>query len=152
MKAEEIIKKYLPTVNIMQLATSVEDQPWVCTVHYYSDEELNLYWISTQERRHSQDIKHNQKVAAAILVHENTPAENYVIGISIEGTVKVIGEKIEEKIGQGYVEKLNKPSNLLSDILSGKNPHKFYRLKPSKIVLFDSAHFPNQPRQEWSLL
>jgi uncharacterized protein YhbP (UPF0306 family) len=148
---KELLQQYLPTVNIMQLATCVDNQPWVCTVHYYSDDSLNLYWISREDRRHSQDIKQNQKVAAAVLVHENTPTENYIIGISIEGIAECIGKDVDEQVGKSYVDKLNKAPNLLPDIKSGKNPHKFYCLKPTKIILFDTIKFPTDPRQEYTL-
>ena len=147
MQVKELVKQYLDQIKIMQLATSVNNQPWVITVHYYSDEDSNLYWISTLARKHSQDIEQNPKVAATILVHENTPDENYVIGVSAEGTAELIREKVVEGVVQGYARKHGKDSDM-SDIASGKNPHKFYRLKPSRIVLFDNKNFPNDPRQE----
>jgi len=132
----------------MQLATSQNDQPWACTLHYYSDKDLNIYWVSTLERQHSQDIAKNPNVAAAILVHENTPEERYVIGLSIQGKAELIGEQVPEEIGKGYIQKLGRDSSLLSDIASGKNLHKFYKLTPSKIILFDSKNFSDNPRQE----
>jgi uncharacterized protein YhbP (UPF0306 family) len=149
MQAEELIKQYLEQVKIMQLATSTDGQPWACTVHYYTDKDFNFYWISTLEREHSKAIAQNPKVAAAILVHENTPKERYVIGISVEGEAELIGEQIAVDIGNSYVEKIGREPSLLSDIALGKNPHKFYRLKPSKIVLFDTKNFPDNPRQIW---
>lgn len=150
MNTEELIRNYVPSKQVMQLATSVNNQPWVCTVHYFSDDGLNLYWISTEERRHSQEIAQNPNVTGYILVHQNTPEENYVIGLSFEGKAEYIGENIDEKIGQAYVDKLQKPANLLADIKSGANPHKFYKLTPTKFVLFDSKNFPQEPRQEWN--
>jgi uncharacterized protein YhbP (UPF0306 family) len=149
MQAEDFIRQYLEQIKIMQLATSINDQPWACTVHYYSDKDLNLYWISTLEREHSKAIAQNPKVAAAILVHENTSEERYIQGISIEGEAELIGEQITLDIGKNYVEKIGRPPSLLVDIASGKNPHKFYRLKPSKIILFDTKNFPTDPRQVW---
>jgi uncharacterized protein YhbP (UPF0306 family) len=151
MQAEEFIRQYLEHVKLMQLATSANDQPWACTVHYYSDKELNLYWISTLEREHSKAIAQNPKVAAAILVHENTADEKYIIGMSIEGKAELIGEQIPLEIGENYVQKIGREPSLLVDIASGKNPHKFYRLKPSKIVLFDTKNFRDNPRQEMVL-
>jgi len=148
MQPEELIKQYLGQVNIMQLATAVNDQPWACTVHYYADEDFNLYWVSKLEREHSQDIRENPKVAAAIVVHENTPEEPYVIGISVEGTAEMLDDKVGREVVEGYVDKHGKDSSM-SDIASGNNPHKFYRLKPSRIVLFDSKNLPDSPRQEW---
>lgn len=133
----------------MQLATSANDQPWACTVHYYSDEDLNFYWISTLEREHSKNIAQNPHVSVAILVHEDTPDEQYIIGISLEGTVELIGEHPPEQLGQSYIKKLGRPPTLLTDIATGKNPHKFYRLKPSRFVLFDTKNLSGNPRREW---
>lgn len=57
----------------MQLATAVNDQPYLCTVHYYSDDNLNFYWSSKPFRRHSGEIEQNPKVSTYVLIHENTP-------------------------------------------------------------------------------
>jgi uncharacterized protein YhbP (UPF0306 family) len=149
-KVEELVRQFLPTKNVMQLATCVNNQPWTCTVHYYTDDDLNFYWISTPERRHSQEIQQNPQVSAALLVHENTPEEAYVIGIQIEGKAEIM-PNIDKDIGQAYIEKLNKELTLVEDIASGKNHHKFYKLIPNSIVLFDSKNFSGNPRQEWRL-
>jgi uncharacterized protein YhbP (UPF0306 family) len=147
MNPQELVRQYLDQVKIMQLATSSNNQPWVVTVHYYSDDACNLYWISTLARRHSEDIKQNNKVAATILVHENTPAEDYVIGITIEGTAELIDRGIPDTVVRGYDNKHGKDTDM-SAIAQGQNLHKFYRLKPSQIVLFDNKNFPDNPRQE----
>lgn len=34
MNPKALVKEYLAATNIMQLGTSVDNQPWVCTVHY----------------------------------------------------------------------------------------------------------------------
>jgi uncharacterized protein YhbP (UPF0306 family) len=151
MDVEALVREYLPQVAIMQLATSVNDQPWACTVHYYSDDALNLYWVSTEVREHSQMIAQNPRVSAAIVVHENTSEEKYIVGISLIGEAELIGQKIDDAIGSGYIKKTGRNPQLLDEIAMGKNPHKFYRLKPSKIVLFDTLHFTDKPRQELAL-
>lgn len=150
MSPEELVKKYLSEQRVMQLATVSDNQPWACNIHYYSDDNLNFYWISTTDRRHSQDIAQNSQVAAAVLVHEDVPGENYVIGISVEGQAELIGQNIDEQTAAAYLAKLGKEPSLIKDIASGQNPHKFYRLVPSKIVLFDSKNFPKNPRQEFT--
>jgi uncharacterized protein YhbP (UPF0306 family) len=149
MEPEALIKQYVKEARVMQLATSANDKPWACTVHYYSDEDLNFYWISTLEREHSKNIAQNPNVSAAILIHEDKPDEQYVIGISLEGTVELIGDHVDEQLGQSYIQKLGRPPTLLEDIATGKNPHKFYRLKPSRFVLFDSKNITGNPRREW---
>lgn len=141
-KVESLIRQYLPAVNVMQLATSVDGQPWICTVHFYSDESLNFYWSSNRDRRHSQDIEQNQNVACYVLVHENTSEENYVIGISVEGTAKFVGTNVDVAVSQAYVNKLQKEAD---------PSREFYSLKPTKIVLFDNKNFPDQARQEFNI-
>jgi uncharacterized protein YhbP (UPF0306 family) len=147
MELKEFIIKYLKETRVMQLATTVDNQPWVCNVHFYSDAELNLYWISDPTRRHSQEIAQNPKVAATIKVHEDTVDEPYVIGVSLEGEATFLDDEETKKIANQYISKLNKAPTLLQDMLEGKNAHKFYRLKPSKLVLFDTKNFPNNSRQ-----
>ena len=132
----------------MQLATVNGDKPWLCTVHYYSDDELNFYWASRLDREHSEHIKQNPNVTAYVLVHENEFDGDYVTGISITGIAELIGPKIDPANGTAYVKKLGKKPNILTEIASGQNSHQFYRLKPTRIVLFDSKNFPDEPRQE----
>ncbi len=148
---KKLIHDHLKSARVMQLATSVNHQPWVCTVHYYSDENMNLYWISTPARRHSQEIAKNQKVAVAIKIHEDTPSEKYIIGISAVGHATRMSKEEAEKIGSQYMSKLDKDPTLLKNILEGKNPHEFYCLKISKIVLFDTKNFSDNPRQEYNV-
>ena len=141
------IYEQLSSVNIMQLATSDNNLPWICSLHFYADKGINLYWISREDRRHSKEIKKNSKVSAVILIHENTSPEDYVIGLTVTGEAELIGEKPGRDIATEFAGKLNKPANLISDIENGANPHKFYRLKPSELVLFDTKNFPQDPRQ-----
>ena len=56
-----------------------------------------------------------------------------------------------EKIGASYIKKLDKDENLITDILSGKRSDKFYRLKPTNVVLFDTKNNTGNPREEFTL-
>lgn len=145
------IKQYLEAARVMQLATSVNDKPWVCNVHFYSDSDLNIYWMSAPLRRHSKDIERNQHVAAAVKIHEDTPDELYIIGLTVEGKAELLSEEKTDKIGKLYIEKLGKPPILLEEMRTGKNPNKIYKLTPTCFVLFDTKNFPDDPRQEYSL-
>ena len=53
----QLIKTYLQQVKVMQLATSHNSQPWAVNVHFAFNDKLNLYWMSTKERRHSRESK-----------------------------------------------------------------------------------------------
>ncbi len=132
MDVKDLLIKYVNQPRVMQLASVGDAQPWVCSVHFFADDELNFYWCSTPERRHSKEIAHNQRVAAAVVVHEDTPNEPYVIGISVEGGAVLANQKDIGRIGDNYIQKLGKDPSLLQDILAGRNPHCFYRLTPTK--------------------
>ncbi len=151
MDLKKLITDHLKTARVMQLATCVNNQPWACTVHFYSDDDLNFYWASIISRRHSEEIEQNPQVAIAVKIHEDTPEEKYVIGISAEGVAELIDNDEIKKIGDQYISKLDKDPDLVTDILSGKKPFKFYKFIPSKIVLFDILNFPDDPRQEINL-
>lgn len=151
MDLKVLIGDYLQKARLMQLATSVANKPWVCILHFFADEDLNIYWISMPDRRHSKEIEQNPFVAAAMLIHEDSPAEKYIIGISAEGTAEQINTEEAKKISDNFMKKLDKDPALIKDILNEKNPHKFYKLTPSTIVLFDTKNFPESPRQELNL-
>lgn len=55
----------------MQLATSLDNQPWVCNVWFAADTKLNIYWFSSITRRHSDEVTKNQKVAGAIVLPQS---------------------------------------------------------------------------------
>lgn len=147
MEPKAIVSKYLPLINIMQLATSSDDRPYLCTVHYYSDSELNLYWTSMLERNHSKEIARNPRVAAYVLVHENTPAEDYVIGITFIGKAELIGREIDEETASSYAAKLRDDPSFVRKVKDDTTPFKFYKLTPERIILFNNKDFPEEPRQ-----
>ena len=68
-----------------------------------------------------------------------------------EGKAELLTEKDAKKIAAFYKNKLGKAQSLLDDIFAGRNPHKFYRLKPEKFVLFDTKNFHDNPRQEYKI-
>lgn len=148
---KELISEYLNTTRMMQLATSVGNQPWCCTVYYAHDDEWNLYWLSLPGSRHSQEIAENPKVAGAI-AYDQQPPQRTVRGIQFEGVAKLLSGDEEEKASKLFIEKLNREVTLLEDVRSGKYPYKFYRVRPQKFVLFDRLNFPDNERQEHQVL
>ncbi|RTK95102.1 pyridoxamine 5'-phosphate oxidase family protein [Candidatus Saccharibacteria bacterium] len=149
---EEQVREYLKAHNVLQLATASSDgQPWVCNVHYYSDDGLNIYWISTPDRRHSLEIAANPKVAAVIKVHENTPEEDYVIGVSVEGTAELLGTSVLPEIIDAYCKKQSKKPETQADLHADKAPFKFYKFTPISFVVFNTKDFKGDPRREWKL-
>jgi len=152
MEVEELIREYLESAKtrMMQIATSVNDQPWCATVYYAVNEKLELIWISTPDKRHSQEITKNTHVAG-VVVYDQQPPQPAVRGVQFEGTARVLSGDQEAQAAAHYVQQLGREDALLDDIRSGKNKHKVFKVTVSKFVLFDSQNFPENPRQEWQL-
>lgn len=152
-EVKDLIAEYLKSgkTRMTQIATAVDDKPWCCTVYYAVDDNLNLIWISTPARRHSQEIAQNANVAGAIVYDQQPGQQPFVRGVQFEGLAELLSGDEEAAAIKFYIEQLKRDPSLLDDIRSGKNPHKVYRAKVSKFVLFDSQNFPDQPRQEWTI-
>jgi uncharacterized protein YhbP (UPF0306 family) len=152
MNVEQAIREYLTSgkTHMMQLATSDGDQPWCCTVYFAVDDELNIIWLSKPSRRHSQEIAKNSKVAAAI-AYDQQPPQPFVQGIQVEGVAEQLSDEEATKAIHIYAGQLKSDPNWVRDVINGKDPHVAYRIKPSRIVLFDTKAFPEEQSQELKL-
>lgn len=120
---------------LMSLGTSDSSGVWVADVIYVHDDDLNLYWISDPQVRHSRALVDHPQVAAAITV--NQPGEDN-FGIQVSGHA-------EEIPGSHYdlaVKHLKKRHKIIpvamEDILKG---HSWYKLTPHKIDLIHEKIF-----------
>lgn len=143
MEVKKLIKKYLAQVQVMQLATAVNNQPWACNVHFAADDELNLYWLSQPNRRHSREIAKNKNVAATVAIKF---PENPVIGVSAEGEAEII---LTPEAIEVFDKKFGLSGDFKEKLLADTAGEKLYRLKPRLFVLFDQVNFPDKPRIEW---
>lgn len=147
MKVQDLIIKYLDSAKQMQVATSVNNVPWAATVYYAVDNLHDLFWISKPDTRHSREIAINSKIAGTITIHQE-PNEP-VRGIQFQGVARQVTDPDEIRhLFLAYGEKYNALS-AVEDIISGKNPHHLYEIKPELFVLYDEVNFPTNPRQEW---
>lgn len=150
MELRELIKKYLQGAKLMQLATSDNNQPWVCSVWFAADEDLNIYWLSSTTRRHSEEVMKNQKVAAAIVLPQ-TP-KDAPRGLQVQGTAELLS--IQEDIDKAiyvYAGRIFTKEQIREFMEDKETPHHFYRIKPTQFVLFDAVNFPDNARQTLSL-
>lgn len=148
MTLKELITSHLKTTDIMQLATVRDGQPWCCTVHFLPDENLNLYWLSTPSRRHSQEIRDDARVAAAMAI-QSAPGKP-VIGVQVEGDARrVTDHETIKKVMRQYVDRHGKDEQWHDEVVAGRDEHLLYCLQPRLYTLFDQQNFPEDPRQEW---
>ncbi|MBI2084610.1 MAG: pyridoxamine 5'-phosphate oxidase family protein [Candidatus Aenigmarchaeota archaeon] len=155
MSAEikKLVADYLNKARLMQVATANGNRPWVATVWFAYDKDLNFYFISRKTRRHSLEIKDNPSVAGAIVTHHRTLGDK-VRGLQFEGKASEVSLINLPKAFSVFTKRFPKTKNYLKsvgDIAKNMTEQRLYKVKPSKIILFDEVKFPNNPKQELSL-
>jgi uncharacterized protein YhbP (UPF0306 family) len=145
---EQYIAEYLSTAYFMQIGTSVNNVPWVCTVHVATNDRMDLIWVSEVSSRHSQDIEKNAHVAGTLVLPQGPDVP--VWGIQFQGEAKkVTDEKEARELLAPYGKRFGADEEFIGMIAKGNAPHACYVIKPSIFVLFDQIHFPDAPRQEY---
>ena len=142
--SKDLLNEYIGQGKLMQLATVRDAKPWICTVYFVADAELNLYWLSFPERRHSLDIAKNAEVAIAIAIKHDKP----VIGVQGEGNAEIVTDKTVVKLMiEQYVAKYDVGQKFYANFMHGTNKHVMYKFTPTNYVLFDEVNFPDDGRQ-----
>lgn len=117
----------------MQIATTDENQPWICSV-YFVIQGGKFYWLSFPERRHSKELASNTNAAVAIVLQAAQP----VVGVQAEGTVAVVTDVTEaQEVLDRYGTKYNQGRTFMQHLKSGTNKHQLYCFTPGRIVIFD---------------
>ncbi len=150
MDLRNLIKEYLKEAKLMQLATSVNNQPWVCNVWFAADKDLNIYWFSSTTRRHSKEVLKNNKVSAAIVL-PHTPKDT-ARGLQLQGTAELVKDKKTlAKAVLLFTGRIFSRKQIELFMKNREKPHSFYKIKPTQFVLFDVVNFPDNSRREYNL-
>lgn len=135
------ILDYLRSHNTMTLATCAGEVPWAATVFYASD-DLQLYFFSSPEARHSVNLAANSRVA--VTIQEDYKDWRTIKGIQLEGKVMLVDGVIEKaKAIAVYARKYADVIKLFTDPTSGIFHKaflkvKFYRVVPEKVFFIDN--------------
>ena len=144
----EDIKEEIRQAQSMQLATTVQEKPWIATVYFVADTNMNLYWLSYPNRRHSQEMAENPNVAVAIVMKADQP----VMGLQAVGTVEPVNDpELIQKIMPSYIQKYGQGSEFYERFIAGTAKHAMYKFMPTTFVLFDELHSPGDARKELTL-
>jgi uncharacterized protein YhbP (UPF0306 family) len=150
MELHEHIKQYLKNAKLMQLSTSMDGQPWTCSVWFAADNDLNIYWFSSTSRRHSEEVAKNGKVSGAMAL-PHTP-EDEPRGLQFEGDAELLTDEADvEKARSVYEGRIFSADQIDEFIADDERPHRFYRIRPRRFVLFDVKNFPDNSRQEYRI-
>ena len=87
---KSLIVEALQRGYLLSLASVDKSGPWVSDVIYTFDDDLNLYWISRSEFRHSKAFITNPQAAGTITAVEKPEGKS--IGVQVAGTVSILTE------------------------------------------------------------
>lgn len=132
---KDLVINVLGQGYLMSLAVQDEGGLWVSDVNFVYDDDLNIYWMSDPEFRHSKAILNNSNVAGTITI--NAPKEDN-FGIQFSGHAKKTDEEREDLISK-YCNKKNRPNpEDNSKFLRG---YSWYMLKPDRIELICEKYY-----------
>ncbi len=147
MDVEKTIRDYFPNIIHLSLATCVSNKPWVCEVHYVFDDELNLYFLSIPQRRHSKEIEQNEHVAGNIVIQHEVGEK--VRGVYFEGTAEKLLNVDENHIAYKlYCKRFKTGSEILKEA-EEEMGHGFYKITVTTFYLFDSRE--SSPSKKYEL-
>lgn len=132
------IKKYLESHFQMAVATSGRF-PWICTVYYSIDSDLNIYFLTGPLTIHGKQIAKNPKVAVAISDAPQSPNSKkkglqiYGLCKRISGARKVTHAITLWKQTLGVTSKDYSYEGMVKKAISGR----MYKITPKKIKFFN---------------
>ncbi|MCB9453500.1 MAG: pyridoxamine 5'-phosphate oxidase family protein [Anaerolineaceae bacterium] len=135
MESKEAIRAFLETQSTLTLATVDDDgTPRAAPLFYVSDDDLNLYWLSSPTSRHSLNLGAHPQVAATI--YPAVWAWTAIRGLQIEGIAGIVtGSEHRESILACYQQKFNLPPDLNAII----EQSTLYTLRPTWIRWLDNS-------------
>ena len=144
--------RVLASQNLMTLATATNN-PWVCTVYFVTDPELNFYFVSSPESKHCKQIEKNNNVAVAVY-DSHTKNSDKKTGIQMQGKASIVKSwKETEK----YLKMWNKKNPGKENVITIENLKKpefssrIYRIRPNLIKFFNQRLFGDEGFRQYSL-
>ena len=129
IKTTELIKEVLEKSYLMSLATVDDSGVWASDLIYVFDEQLNIYWMSDPEVRHSRAILKNPHVSGTITT--SGPQEKNM-GIQFNGDGQKIDGPRFDLAKKHYAKRGKAEPKEDDNVLLGDS---WYMLKPKFIQL-----------------
>jgi uncharacterized pyridoxamine 5'-phosphate oxidase family protein len=137
MDLEKLIREYYEECKVMQLATVRDGKPWICTVYFTVDEDLNIYWTSAKKRQHSQEIMDDPNVAIAIVRDDKKKQ-----ALQITGKACLVLLDDVERVNKLYGDKFgDKPERLAEVLENTPEGRAYWMCKPDEIAIWDEVNF-----------
>lgn len=147
---ENIIREYVGQVIHMSLATSDNNKPRVFELHFAFDDNLNLYFVSGVNTKHSETIRSNPNVAGSIVTQHFLNQK--VRGIYFDGTAKELDDADEmQQAYKTYAQRYHDSPQLIR-VAQAEGNARFYKITVNNFYVVDglSSDIPQQHHLPWS--
>ena len=131
-----LVDEVLNSSYLMSLGVSDEQGLWVADVIFVHDDEGNIYWMSTDDRRHSMAIEKNPNVAAAVTATMKPGDPD--LGLQMSGEAEKI-DAVPREVVLRYFRKQNKPEPAQDFVVLER--HTWYVFHPTRIELIHEPLF-----------
>jgi uncharacterized protein YhbP (UPF0306 family) len=132
----------------MQLATCKDGKPWLCSVWYVMDEAENIYFISKDSRRHSQELANNPNVCVTIVSDIQDKKGGQGQSLTVNGKGETVRGNHIQQVYRLYSERFPELADMPPiQKFENEDSHFFYKVTPEEIVWFDQVNFPEQPKR-----
>jgi len=112
----------LSTIRYATLATASQDnKPWNNPVAHMFDQDMNLYWVSDRQNRHSRNVRANESIA--IVIYDSTVPAGSEWGVYFEATASELNDP--DAIEQAISQVLHAPESVAD--LSGEANRRIYK-------------------------
>jgi uncharacterized protein YhbP (UPF0306 family) len=137
----DIRKRVIEVLNqthLMSLGTLDKNGVWVADLVFIFDDNLNIYWLSEPECRHSKAILENNKIAATITQSTKSKEPNFCI--QLEGVAERLKGARFDLIIKHWTKRSHPIPNI-SDALKVLEGDCWYKLTPTNIQIIDEKNF-----------
>lgn len=138
MDLKNLIQEYFNEGTVMQLATVRDGKPWICTVYFTVDDDLNIYWTSAKSRQHSKEIVDDPRVAIAVVRDDKKKQ-----ALQITGQAELVLLDDVERVNKLYGDKFGDKPERLKEVLNNTADGRAYWVcAPDEISIWDEVNFP----------
>lgn len=133
-----LVKEYFVSHYQFALATN-GDHPWIATMFYGVDNDLNIYFLTDPETIHAKGLTKNPLVSAVIADSPQDPNSKKK-GLQLYGSAKELMEQKEIEAGFAIwckVLKVTDPKYSYDGIKTGELHYRLYKLVPKKIKYYN---------------
>ena len=138
------VGSFLDSFSTLTLATYGPAGPWATSLFFARDEELNLYFVSSQRARHVKDLLSEPTVAVTVNgIHDNWKD---IRGLQIAGTAEIVTKNRRDDAAGLYLQKFSDLRHILSapstdaerKIAGSFTASDFFRIRPRTVRMIDN--------------